>query len=47
MVDLREHAIFTLRNLLEKNADNQAEVEAMKISSEALTDVGKEPPLTA
>lgn len=28
--DLREHAIFTLRNLLSKNEKNQAVVESMQ-----------------
>lgn len=29
-LDLREHAIFTLRNLLENNPDNQAVVDGIK-----------------
>lgn len=28
--DLREHALFTLRNLLHENAENQAVVDAIK-----------------
>lgn len=31
-LDLREHAIFTLHNLLQGNAENQAVVEAIKPS---------------
>ena len=29
-IDLREHAIFTLRNLLHRNLENQAVVDAIK-----------------
>jgi ataxin-10 len=32
LLDLREHAIFTLHNLLEGNPENQAVVEAIKPS---------------
>ncbi|KIY52926.1 hypothetical protein FISHEDRAFT_34347, partial [Fistulina hepatica ATCC 64428] len=35
---LREHAIFTLRNLLECNAENQAVVDSTKLSKEFVND---------
>ena len=33
-IDLREHAIFTLRNLLENNRENQQFVHSLKPSQE-------------
>ena len=30
LLDLREHAIFALRNLLDRNLENQAVVDAVK-----------------
>ena len=40
-VDLREHAIFAIRNLLDGNDENQAVVQAMTPLNEALTEIGK------
>jgi hypothetical protein len=34
LLDLREHALFALRNLLERNKENQAIVEEMKPMAE-------------
>jgi len=41
--DLREHAIFTLHNLLEGNKENQAVVEAMELNHSPLGDGGVVP----